>query len=136
MPSKFIVVSALISVITISLLVQNCFAQSKTAPSWYPDSTCVQQYESAGKICASQLRPISAIQQCIQEKVIAECMSQMQDAQNRLSQILPKCTEANQDYVQKLITTCGTASKDNEACYKRIRLEFEAKIQTACGGMQ
>jgi hypothetical protein len=133
MPSKVI---ALLSFITISLMAQSGFAQSKTVPSWYPDSSCVQQYESVGKACASQPRPITAIQQCIQEKVSAECISQMKNAQNRLSQILPKCTEANQNFIQELKSTCGNASKENEACYKRIRLEFETKIQEACGGMQ
>ncbi len=136
MPSKVMVVSALISFIIVSLFVQNCFAQSKTVPSWYPDSSCVKQYESAGKICASQPRPMSVIQQCIQEKVSAECISQMKEAQNRLSQILPKCTEANQEYVQKLKATCGNATNENGACYERIHLEFEPKIQAACGGMQ
>ncbi|MDD2272172.1 MAG: hypothetical protein PHP95_10845 [Desulfuromonadaceae bacterium] len=134
--SKFIVVSVLASLSTISLMVQNCFAESKKIPTWYPDSSCVQQYESVGKVCASQPRPTSAIQLCIQEKVSAECISQMKNAQNHLSQILPNCTEANKNFIQKLKTTCGNASNENEACYKRIRLEFEANIQEACGGMQ
>jgi hypothetical protein len=127
--------AGIISFASISLMHTTCFAQSKTAPSWYPDSSCAQEYERVGKDCTSQLREISTIQQCLQEKVRPECVNQMKNAQNQLKQIFPKCLEVNQTFLQKM-ASCNNSSKDPNLCLNKTRREFENKLHEACGGMQ
>jgi len=133
---KGILVSASVSLAFISLMVPDCFAETKTVPAWYPNKSCVNEFERVGNACASQPLPISKMQQCIEEKVSAECMRQMKDAQSRLQKILPKCQEANDSYLKRLIAVCGKATNNNGACYDRVRRESEGEIQAACEGMQ
>jgi hypothetical protein len=132
--------SSMIAIALIATQANYCVAQSQPLPSWAPDRSCLQQFEIAGKECSTQLgaqaNSMPALQQCIEGKTSQDCKSQMSNAQKYVSQAIPQCAEATQQYAQALKITCGNLTKENESCYKKVLTEHSPKMEAACKGMR